>query len=269
MKTPRLVLLSFSLLAFIAVGNADAARVAGDPGRHTAKGVSYAKKKNYDKAADEFTKAIEAQPRDPKNYLNRGTVYQLTGKPKEALQDFDKAIELNPRQPDAYTNRGQVFLGQKKLDKAIVDFSKALEISPRDRSALRYRAYAYLQKKNWQKAIEDYNVSINTIRKIDVEGRIRRGYAYRNLGQNDKAIEDFTAVIGHEPTNPEAYRRRAMAYIAEKNWSDARQDLQKILQLKPSDADAKARLKYVNAKTPAAQRTMQAVANQPKTPSRR
>ena len=42
-----------------------------DPGGHTNRGVSYARDKQYDKAIAEFTKAIEAQPNDPKNIESR------------------------------------------------------------------------------------------------------------------------------------------------------------------------------------------------------
>jgi Flp pilus assembly protein TadD len=68
--------------------------VSRDPGGHTGKGVAAAKSKNYDTAIAEFTKAIEAQPKDAKNYKNRGLVYKLTGKLKAAETDFAKAMEL-------------------------------------------------------------------------------------------------------------------------------------------------------------------------------
>ncbi len=38
-------------------------RTAGDPGGHTNRGVRYARKKQYDKAVEEFSKAIDAQPK--------------------------------------------------------------------------------------------------------------------------------------------------------------------------------------------------------------
>ena len=59
-----------------------------DPGGHTNRGVTYARHKEYEKAIAEFTKAIEAQPNDPKNYENRAMVYRLTGKPQQAIRDL-------------------------------------------------------------------------------------------------------------------------------------------------------------------------------------
>ena len=243
--------LAFTSLLLTA-GNIEAAR---DPGGHTRKGVAAARSKQWDKAAAEFTKAIEEQPKDAKNYSNRGEVYKITGKLKKAEADFTKAIELKSKNADAYLDRGQVRLREKnRLDDAIADLDVAVNISPRDATARRFRAYAYMQKKQWQKAIDDYTVAINRTRKIDVEGRTRRGFAYRNLKQYDKAIEDFTKVIEAAPKDVEAYRRRAYAYTLADQNDKAAADLEAILKLKPNDTDAQKRLKALQAKAPPALR---------------
>ena len=78
--------------AFIAPGQAKS-KGGGD---HTARGVTLAEQKQYDAAIVEFTKAIEAAPKDPRTYTNRGTAYRASGKLKEAIADFSKAIELAP-----------------------------------------------------------------------------------------------------------------------------------------------------------------------------
>ena len=91
-------------------------------------------------------------------------------------------------------------------------------------------------------------MAINSTRRVDVEGRLRRGYAYRNLKQYDKAAEDFTKVLQAAPKDPEAYRRRAYAYTLAGQNEEAMQDLKKILELKPDDKDAKARIKSLQAK---------------------
>ncbi len=126
-----------------------------------------------------------------------------------------------------------------------------LDKDPRDRAALRLRAYTYLQEKKWKKAIADYDTAINTIAAVDVEGRTRRGFAYRNLKKYDRALIDFTKVIEAKPKDIEAYRRRAYLYRLMGQNDKAAADLEKILTLKPNDADAKSRLEYVQNKKPA------------------
>jgi Tetratricopeptide repeat. len=43
---------------------------------HMQRGIELAQQKNFDGAAAEFTKAIEANPKDPRGYTNRGTAYR-------------------------------------------------------------------------------------------------------------------------------------------------------------------------------------------------
>jgi len=63
-----------------------------DPGGHSALGVEAAKKKDYETAIAEFSKAVEAEPKDSKNYFNRGTAYRRLNKLNEAAADFSQAI---------------------------------------------------------------------------------------------------------------------------------------------------------------------------------
>jgi Cytochrome c biogenesis factor len=109
-----------------------------DPGGHSAKGVEFAKKKEYDQAIAEFTEAIKAEPNDGKNYFNRGTAYRGAGKMEEARADFAKAIEMMPDNAAAYVGRGEVLVQQKQWDAAEADFDKALQIAPEDVSARRF-----------------------------------------------------------------------------------------------------------------------------------
>src|SRR4030081_2263288 len=90
-----------------------------DPGGHSARGVEFSKKKEYDKAVEEFTKAIEAEPGDSKNYFNRATAYRGLNKLSEAFADYSKAIELAPQDARGYIGRGEVLLQQKQQDNAL------------------------------------------------------------------------------------------------------------------------------------------------------
>lgn len=225
-----------------------AAGVSGDPGGHTNRGVKYAQKKEYAKAVEEFTKAIERQPQDPKNYRNRGLTYRLLGEKKKSEADYAKAIELNPDTSKARMDRARMLLRARKPDAALKELSAVIAAQPRDGAALRLRAYIYLEQGKWKQAIADYDVAINSIAEVDVEGRTRRGFAYRNLEQYDKALEDFDKVIAVEPKNVEAYRRRVYVYRAMKQNEKAIADLQTILKLKPKDEDAQAQLKALQKK---------------------
>jgi tetratricopeptide (TPR) repeat protein len=61
------------------------------------KGLSELGKNNYEEAINNFTKAIELDPKDASVYNNRGNAYANLNKYEEALNDYNKAIELDPK----------------------------------------------------------------------------------------------------------------------------------------------------------------------------
>ena len=90
---------------------------------HARKAVELAKNKKYAEAAEEFTKAIKADPKSERHYSNRGKAYRAAGKLEEAAADFTKVIEFDPKDFSAYSERGKVRVSQKKFDEAIADLT--------------------------------------------------------------------------------------------------------------------------------------------------
>ncbi|MEW6528449.1 MAG: tetratricopeptide repeat protein [Candidatus Micrarchaeota archaeon] len=62
------------------------------------------KKGNYDSAIQEYTKAIELNPKNADAYFNRGLCYEKQGKYDLAIQDYKKTIKLNPENLEAQNN---------------------------------------------------------------------------------------------------------------------------------------------------------------------
>ena len=52
--------------------------------------------KEYKKAIDDYSKAIDIEPENAEYYCNRGRVYSIIGEYDKALADYGRAIELEP-----------------------------------------------------------------------------------------------------------------------------------------------------------------------------
>ena len=57
------------------------------------RGISYAKKGDYDKAIADYTEAIRLDPKDAAAYYNRGTSYAHKGDYDKAIADYTEIAE--------------------------------------------------------------------------------------------------------------------------------------------------------------------------------
>lgn len=77
-----------------------------------------------------------------------------------------------------------------------------------------------------------------------------RGFAWKNKGEYDKAIEDYSKVCELEPDSAEAFHNRAKAWDDKGDFDAAIQDYNKALELSPGHADTNINLADLLATCP-------------------
>ena len=170
--------------------------------------------KNYAKAIELCTKAIEINPQDAEAYNNRGHAKRHTGDFVAAIHDYDKAIEINPQYADAYCNRGNAKAHLEDYPMAIHDYDKAIEISPHDAWFYRCRGNAkYRMGGAFRAAIIDYDMAIEIDPKNE-EVYCNRANAKESIKDYSGALEDYTTVIKLNPEKAMNYKNRAICYRA-------------------------------------------------------
>ena len=96
-------------------------------------GICYMNKGEYDKAIEQFKKALSedgATPDDIDFDINYyiGVCYHKLGKYEDAKERYDAIIALRPREVDAYMQRAAEYLYLQDVDSACTDFEKALSL---------------------------------------------------------------------------------------------------------------------------------------------
>ena len=79
-------------------------------------------------AMDDFSKALEFNPRLIFAWFNKGNIYYDEGDYTSAIQSFSNAINIDPEFGEAYFNRGLAYLNAGNKNQAFADLSKAGEL---------------------------------------------------------------------------------------------------------------------------------------------
>ena len=77
---------------------------------------------------DNFTRLLNASPNNPMILYCLGTYYARRGEYDKAIEYFTKTILISPQMPYAYYNRGLAYLKTNKSVEARRDFSKSGEL---------------------------------------------------------------------------------------------------------------------------------------------
>ena len=129
--------------------------------------MAWALKGDFDKAIDDYNKALEIRPRYAEAYNNRGYAHTQKGDLQAALDDYSKALEINPLFVDAYNNKAWILAttDDKQLRnsaEAIMLAQKAVEIDS-NVASLDTLAAAYAAAGNYEAAIETQQKAIQKL----------------------------------------------------------------------------------------------------------
>ncbi|MFH1407526.1 MAG: tetratricopeptide repeat protein [Patescibacteria group bacterium] len=100
------------------------------PQNHNNLGDYYGRHKEYEKALEEFKKAIELKPGYADAYHNLANTYGEIGDLKNAITNYENAIKFNPNLWQSYQNLGVIYFHNGDKEKAKEYIEKALEINP-------------------------------------------------------------------------------------------------------------------------------------------
>ena len=95
------------------------------------RGRAWADQGKYDRAVEDFNRALELDPNYPDAFNGRALAYAGEQQYDHALQDFNQAIKLDPNYAIAINNRGLAAQNLGRTDEATKYFEKARQVGPR------------------------------------------------------------------------------------------------------------------------------------------
>lgn len=194
-------------------------------------------KNDYQQAVANYSKAMQADPRDTAAVRGRGFSYIGMGDYAHALADYDKAIAMNPKDPAAYLARGYTYYAMEKHDQAIADLNESIRLNPNSAVSYRVRGDVYSAKKAPDDAISDYGKAI-ALNPVDIDALLGRGDAYDSKKDFESAIADYGRALSLDPNSAGAYRRRGQVLGESGSYDRAMDDFRKGLKIAQSGNDA-------------------------------
>ncbi|MFQ3575739.1 MAG: tetratricopeptide repeat protein [Cytophagales bacterium] len=192
-------------------------------------------------AVDDYSKAIEINPKSFVSYNGRGFARTKLQDYKNAMKDLDKAMELmkeannepmkrlkysnkqqDPKQINGfheeyldiayaiYNNRGSAKMDAKNYKAAIEDFNEAIKLNKNNTVGYNNRAICKIYIDDLPGAYDDFSELI-ILKPDSPEIYFNRGVVRNDLNDVKGAIEDFTESLKRNPKNGQVYYQRALA----------------------------------------------------------
>jgi tetratricopeptide (TPR) repeat protein len=141
------------------------------------------------------------------NFYNNGNSKKKAKDFKGAIQDFTKAIEINPKYSSAYNNRGSARGSLSDFKNALADFNKAVEYDTLNVDAFFNRALVKAKLNDVKGSLKDFNRAI-ILNPANGDYYTKRGIARSLLGDQKGSCLDFAK--GAELGNKESagYREK-------------------------------------------------------------
>ncbi len=214
----------------------------------------------WDKAAAEYTKAIELKQDAWEVWSGRAFVHFSRQQWDKAIVDYSKAIDVAPHVHTNWWHRGHAYLQVAQWDKAAADFGKVVEGWPDEPEAWYVRAVAFAQLKQPDKALADLRQAIakglNNVEKLKNEPKLaplRSHDDFKKLldeleqkekKKRDEAIADFRKAIDLDPKSAMAHNRLGAALRAQGRLDEAIACCRKAIELDPKYVIAHANLGF-------------------------
>jgi tetratricopeptide (TPR) repeat protein len=181
-----------------------------------------------------------------KNYYERGQIFYESMEYSSSIENYSKALEVNPKDPENYKiyfDRGRAYFKDRQYENAIYDYTRALELTPQGDKKSRFlilesRGYSYLLNQQYDASISDYS---DALRLMPTHEYVRfiymnRAWDYFNKKEYDLAINDFTKSISIDETLASSFYGRGQSWYLKGDLQRAMQDAKEALRLNPGSS---------------------------------
>ncbi|MCF8357502.1 MAG: tetratricopeptide repeat protein [Prolixibacteraceae bacterium] len=192
----------------------------------------------YDEAIKAYNQLEEKTGFNEQISMARQQLYRQAGKDKEAYKEIEKLIEHDPTVPEYYGLLADMYKEDGEMNKALEYYNKVLEIEPGNGFVHFSLATFYIQNKEPEKAFTHakqgfHNPDIEIETKIQLYLMLATAPKEQNF--SDEEILELVDIISQvHPDDPRSYSIKADYFIQRNRLSEAKDYLEKALDVDPN-----------------------------------
>ena len=156
-------------------------------------GTIYRYGRKYDKALEEYNKALELDPNYGEAHNELGYMYADMRNFEKSIEHFKKYVSLNPGDANPLDSTAEAYFLMGRLDEAISKYKEALEVKP-DFSGVSLKiGYIYALKEDYPEAMKwvDKEIAMATSPGVKEDGYLYKGFYQFWLGSLEKSLIDI------------------------------------------------------------------------------
>ena len=146
---------------------------------------------------DALNRQLNADPKDPQNWVARGDHLQQIARWDEAAKNYQDALKLDPLCTAALVGQASVLFQQGKADEALAACHAILKAEP-DRAAYSLRGDILFQQGQYAAAIADYNASQRFDSQV-AQAYLKRAQQLKASGDIQQASADMLQAVRMDP----------------------------------------------------------------------
>ncbi len=201
-------------------------------------GSANLEKKSYEEALGQLLFIASADPQgkivENINFL-LADAYDGSGNSSKAIQCLEKALAQNPNNVEATARLADLYEKSGMSDKAKSTYEKMIALNPNDPKVYMTLGQYNLKAKKNSEALQDFEKCYL----LDHSAKSAEGIAISasSLGQWDKARDAAESAVKLDPSLTDSRNILYKAYIKDKNYAGAKEQLEYLVGKKPFDVE--------------------------------
>lgn len=182
---------------------------------HTIQGRKALDAGRFSEAADEFRKAIAANPNGMPARVNLGATLAQMGDVAAAVEQYQQALKIDPTNATAHYNLGFLLSRQNRHGQAIIHFQAVLALNPTDN-----------------------------------ESRFALAQELEKAQRVDDALTEYSRIVQSDPANEDAMLEMVKLMLSKRQHKPALETIEKAHTLSPEKGRTAIMLAYLLAANP-------------------